>query len=376
MIIFNLESIDFSRIGPIFGFSFRDSLKLIMSNGFIPVKHYMRIVFINTISIVGILFRIREYLLYDRHLKNYKLTSDPIFIIGHWRSGTTHLHNLLCQDPQFGFITMLQASFPKSFLSTSFFSFFMRMFLPETRPMDNIRMGVEETQEDEMALGNIFPYTLYNAWYFPKRILEYYHKYVRFKRISPRIKKIWKKGYNYLLRKATFNMGGKQLVLKNPANTARIKFLLELYPNAKFIHIYRNPYTIYLSTRYFYKKTMENFMFQNVSNTLIEDSIIKIYKDMMECYLTEKKLIPKGNLVEIKFEDLEKDAIGQLKRIYDILNLPGFDTSRSSIEDYLEHEKNYKKNKFQLSKGIIDKIEKQWGFTIKKWGYKIPESTF
>jgi hypothetical protein len=242
--------------------------------------------------------------------------------------------------------------------------------------MDNIRMGVEETQEDEMALGNIFPYTLYNAWYFPKRILEYYHKYVRFKRISPRIKKIWKKGYNYLLRKATFNMGGKQLVLKNPANTARIKFLLELYPNAKFIHIYRNPYTIYLSTRYFYKKTMENFMFQNVSNTLIEDSIIKIYKDMMECYLTEKKLIPKGNLVEIKFEDLEKDAIGQLKRIYDILNLPGFDTSRSSIEDYLEHEKNYKKNKFQLSKGIIDKIEKQWGFTIKKWGYKIPESTF
>ncbi|MHA2472429.1 MAG: sulfotransferase family protein [Promethearchaeota archaeon] len=347
-----------------------------MSNGFIPVKHYMRIVFINTISIVGILFRIREYLLYDRHLKNYKLTSDPIFIIGHWRSGTTHLHNLLCQDPQFGFITMLQASFPKSFLSTSFFSFFMRMFLPETRPMDNIRMGVEETQEDEMALGNIFPYTLYNAWYFPKRILEYYHKYVRFKRISPRIKKIWKKGYNYLLRKATFNMGGKQLVLKNPANTARIKFLLELYPNAKFIHIYRNPYTIYLSTRYFYKKTMENFMFQNVSNTLIEDSIIKIYKDMMECYLTEKKLIPKGNLVEIKFEDLEKDAIGQLKRIYDILNLPGFDTSRSSIEDYLEHEKNYKKNKFQLSKGIIDKIEKQWGFTIKKWGYKIPESTF
>ncbi len=336
----------------------------------------MRIVFINTISIVGILFRIREYLLYDRHLKNYKLPSDPIFIIGHWRSGTTHLHNLLCQDPQFGFITMLQASFPKSFLSTSFFSFFMRTFLPETRPMDNIRMGVEETQEDEMALGNIFPYTLYNAWYFPKRIIEYYHKYVRFKRISPRIKKAWKKGYNYLLRKTTFNMGGKQLVLKNPANTARIKFLLELYPNAKFIHIFRNPYTIYLSTRYFYKKTMENFMFQNVSNTLIEDSIIKIYKDMMECYFTEKKLIPKGNLVEIKFEDLEKDAIGQLKRIYDILNLPGIDNSRSSIEDYLEQQKNYKKNKFQLSKGIIDKIEKQWGFTIKKWGYKIPESTF
>jgi hypothetical protein len=167
-------------------------------------------------------------------------------------------------------------------------------------------------------------------------------------------------------------MGGKQLVLKNPANTARIKFLLESYPNAKFIHIYRNPYTIYLSTRYFYKKTMENFMFQNVSNFLIEDSIIKIYKDLMKCYFAEKKLIPQGNLVEIKFEDLEKDAIGQLKKIYDTLSLPGFNKCKSKIEAYLGEQKNYRKNKFQLPKETIDKVEKQWGFTIKKWDYSIP----
>ena len=375
VIIFKFQSIDFTRLGPIFGCSFRDSLKLVMSNGSIPIKHYMRIIFINTISIFGILFRIREYLLYDKNLKNYKLHSDPIFIIGHWRSGTTHLHNILCQDPQFGFVTMLQASFPKSFLSNSFYKFFMKFFLPETRPMDNMRMGVGETQEDEMALGNLFPYTLYNAWYFPKRMMEFYHKYVRFKNISPRVKKIWKNGYDYLLRKSTFNMKGKRLVLKNPANTARIKFLLELCPEAKFIHIFRNPYTVYLSTRHFYRKTMENFMFQNVSGELIEESIIKIYNDMMKCYFNEKKLIPEGNLVEVKFEDLEVDAIVQLKMIYDTLNLPGFNRNESKFQTYLNQQKNYTKNKFSLTKRTKKMVEKNWGFAINKWNYKIPELT-
>jgi hypothetical protein len=343
-----------------------------MSNGLIPPKHYMRIIFINTISIVGIPFRIRERLLYSKKIKETKLHSDPIFIIGHWRSGTTHLHNLMCQDPQFGFITMLQASFPKSFLSNSFFKFFMKVFLPETRPMDNIKMGVNETQEDEMALGNLFPFSLYNAWYFPKRMMEFYHKYVRFKNISQKVAKKWKNGYRSLLRKSTFNMNGRRLILKNPANTGRIRFLLDLYPKAKFIHIYRNPYIIYLSTRHFYKKTMENFMFQNVSSEIIEDNIFKIYKDMMKCYLIEKRLIPEGNLVELKFEDLEADTIGQLERIYTLLKLPGFKSNVDRFEDYLNQLKNYSKNKFHLSKRNKFLIEQHWGFTIDKWKYKIP----
>ena len=373
MNILKFPSIDFTRIGPIFGCSFRNALKLLLSNGFIPIKHLMRVIFINTISIVGIPFRIRENFLYNRKVKRTKLQFSPIFIIGHWRSGTTYLHNLLCQDPQFGFITMLEASFPKSFLSNSFFKYFMNKFLPDTRPMDNIKMGIEETQEDEMALGNIFPYTLYNAWYFPKRMIEFYYKYIRFKNISKKVAQSWKQGYDYLIRKTTFNMKRKQLILKNPANTARIKFLLNLYPEAKFIHLYRNPFIVYLSTRHFYKKTMENFMFQNVPSELIEENIIKIYKDMMKCYYNEKKSIPDKNLVEIKFEDLELNPIKQLKNIYTTLNLPGFEINKTRFINYLNKLKNYTKNKFELTKEIIIRVKQNWGFTLNKWNYQIPD---
>jgi hypothetical protein len=359
-------------MGPIFGSSFRDSMKLLISNGSIPLKHLMRVIFINVISIVGIPFRIREYLLYNRKIKRTKLKSPPIFIIGHWRSGTTHLHNLICQDPQFGYITMLEASFPKSFMSNSFFKFFMKEFLPDRRPMDNIRMGVDETQEDEMALGNLFPYTFYNSWYFPKRMMEFYYKYVRFKNIPPKAARSWKQWYDYLLRKTTLNMKGKRLLLKNPANTARIKFLLDLYPEAKFIHIYRNPYIVYLSTRHYYSNTMERFMFQNVTSDLIEENFIKIYKDMMNYYFKEKKLIPKNNLVEIKFEDLELDPIDQLKKIYTKLNLSGFENNKLKFVRYLEGLKEYKKNKYQLRDKDLNIVRKHWSFAINKWNYRVP----
>lgn len=373
MRILSFKYADFARIGPNFGCSYRDLMKLLISNDSIALKHYFRILFMNSVSIVGIPFRIFEYMCYNKAIKKTKLSFPPIFIIGHWRSGTTHLHNLLTQDPQFGFVTMLQASFPKSFMSNTFFSFWMNQFLPETRPMDNMKMGICKPQEDEMALGNLFPYTFYNALYFPKRMMEYYNKYVRFKNVSSKLVKKWKYTYDYLLKTATLNMGGKRLVLKNPVNTARIKILLEMYPEAKFIHIYRNPYIIYLSTRHFYKKAIEIFMFQNVSNELLEENIIKIYKEMMKSYFKEKRLIPSNNLIDVKFENLEDDTIGQLERIYTKLNLQGFDKNKNRFEFYLEQIKSYKKNKFQMDNRILNLIEKNWRFTIDKWNYKIPE---
>ena len=111
---------NFTRMGPNFGCSLRHFMRFTLSNGSKALKHYPRIIFMYIVSIVGIPFRFFDYCFYKKKIKKTKLSSSPVFIIGHWRSGTTHLHNLLCQDPQFGFVTMLHASFPKSFISNNF----------------------------------------------------------------------------------------------------------------------------------------------------------------------------------------------------------------------------------------------------------------
>jgi len=347
-------------------------MKLIISNGSFALRYLNRVFIVNLLSSIGIPFRIYEHRKYDPVIKKIKIKKPPIFILGHWRSGTTHLHNILVQDHQFGYVSMLQASFPNSFMSNNLFHLILKHMLPETRPMDNMELATYLPQEDEMALGNLFPYTLYNAFYFPKEMIQKYIRYVRFKGISNKIIKKWKINYYYLLQKTTYSMKGKQLILKNPANTARIKMLLELFPKAKFIHIYRNPYLIFLSTRNLIQHGIRPFMLQKVSDQEIEDYIFYVYKDVMKCYFREKELIPKGNLIDIQYERLEKDPLYEIENIYSNLNLSGFSNAQSSFRRYLQSIKNFKKNIYELTEEIIKKVEMHWNFTIKKWKYNIP----
>jgi hypothetical protein len=40
------------------------------------------------------------------------------------------------------------------------------------------------------------------------------------------------------------NTGGVRYVSKNPCNIFRIRTLINLFPDARFIFLYRNPYTV------------------------------------------------------------------------------------------------------------------------------------
>ena len=146
---------------------------------------------------------------------------------------------------------------------------------------------------------------------------------------------------------------GKQLILKNPAHTARIKILLEMFPNAKFIHIYRNPYDVFLSTWNFFQQGIRPFMLQEVSDKEIEDYISYVYQDIMNSYFKDSKLIPKHNLVEIKYEFFEENSLEELEKLYSNLDLKGYSQTRTNFEKYMNSVKNFKKNKYNLSQKIL-----------------------
>ena len=66
----------------------------------------------------------------------------------------------------------------------------------------------------------------------------------------------WKKEYLQTIKYITFKSKGKQLVLKSPPNTERICLLLQMFPQAKFIYIYRNPYHMYYSIKNMWKRAI------------------------------------------------------------------------------------------------------------------------
>lgn len=326
------------------------------------------------IVLISTPFQIYEYFYYRNKVRKYKFKKPPIFILGHWRSGTTHLHNLLSKDPENGFSTTYQAVFPSNLKSKWLFKTFMKMNMPEKRPSDNVRLSTNFPQEEEYALSNMSHSSFYHFFYFPSLSDALYKKYVRFNGISPNEKSRFKKTYHELLVKAALNLKKDQLVLKNPVNTGRIKLLLEMFPDAKFIHIYRNPIVTYLSTVKFFESLLATTSLEEYKDEFIVSMLINNYKNLMGDYFEEKKLIPKGQLYEIKFEDFDQNNLIFLRDMYEKLGMNSWDTAIPYFKKYIEAQKSYKKNSYKITREELELLLKEWGFAMEKLNYSIPEN--
>ncbi len=361
---------------PAIGYSFKIVIELIKKNK-IHRKYFLKLLIIIIVNLINFPFRAYERLFINPKYRKKALQKAPIFILGHWRSGTTHLHNLLCQDSQMAYITTYQSVFPDTLfnkLGRFLFLGFSRLLIPGTRKGDNVSLGASLPQEEEFALGDKVPISFYFFWLFPKNMLSYYNEFIGFKNIDIAQLENWKSNYKLLIHKAIKNTNKERFLSKNPPNTGRIKVLLEMFPNAKFIYIHRNPIEVFLSTQNFYKKMLPPLQLQDISDEDIDSSIIEIYKRIMKDYIEQKELISKGNLVEVSFEHLEKEPTEVLESIYKTIHLDGYKDAAPNFERYINYLKNYKKNKHIISQKQMDVLMKEWGFAFEKYNYNLPSN--
>lgn len=328
----------------------------------------LRVVFF---SVLTWPLQLLQRLVYLFKLRNIKFEGKaPVFILGHWRSGTTHIHYLMSKDPQFGFLSNFQSFF---FNISSFgYGWLDRLLSPYTvqvRPQDNMDFTVLAPQEEEQVVSNMSSAASVHSFYFPKN-QWYFDKFNLFENIKPKELKRWQRAYLYVLKGIAHMAKGKRLVLKNPNNTGRIKQLLELFPNAKFVYIHRNPYNVYLSTLHLYRVVLNDQSFQDVSIEQNQDMIINNYKKIQQAYLRDRHLIPKGNLVEIAYDQIGAGSLDLFKHIYKSLDIPALEEALPPVEAYLKTIKNYKKNKFiPIDDAMVERIQKEWKFAFDEFGY-------
>ena len=307
-----------------------------------------------------------------RKIENQPLQEDPLFILGHWRSGTTFVHNVFACDKHFGYTTTYQTVFPHLVLwGQPFFKKNMAMLMPDKRPTDNMELRPDLPQEEEFALSNMMPYTYYKFWFFPQRWMEYCDRFLTFEKITEEERAVFKEVFMRLVKVSLANTGGTQYLSKNPPHTGRVRTLVEMFPNAKFIYLKRNPYTVFESTRSFFTNTIKPLKLQDISDEQIVANIVEAYKRLYDRYEADKVCIPEGNLVEIKFEDFEKNAFDLTKDIYQRLNLKGFDEAEADIKKYLDKKKGYKKNKYQYAESTVKIVEENWNKALEEWDYHL-----
>jgi hypothetical protein len=308
---------------------------------------------------------------YNKLLAGKPLENDPVFILGHWRSGTTFVHNVLASDPHFGYTTTYQTVFPHLMMfGQSFFKKNMSWLMPDHRPTDNMELAVDLPQEEEFALSNMMPYSYYDFWFFPRYMQEYCDRFLTLSESTPEEVEIFKKTFLKLIKISLWNTGGTQYLSKNPPHTGRVKTLVEMFPNAKFIYLVRNPYTVFESTRSFYNNTIIPLKLEDFSPEEMEPNILESYTKLYKAYQTQKQFIPEGNLIEVKFEEFEQDAMNMTRKIYDVLHLPGFEPAEANIQAYVDKKKGYKKNAYQYKPRTIELVNEHWGYALDDWGYE------
>lgn len=354
--------------------SFVNWIRILLKNG-VDRKYLLRALLTSLTCFASIPFRVAETIKYKEKIANTEIKPPPIFIIGYPRSGTTYLHHLMSRDPNLGYVSQLQTMAPEAFLvGESVLRPILARMLPKKRPFDNVQLFLDFPQEEEHAIANMSIHSELHGLFFPRNMRYYVKKYALFNDLSEQEQAEWKKVYMAILKKATFKMQGKRLILKTPANTSRTRVLLDLFPNAQFVHIYRNPYHIYPSAKRTMIEALKLAAYQEISEEEIGENILLFYKAMMQQFFADKENhIPAENLAEIKFEDLEANPLGELERVYHQLNIPKFEEAEPHFQAYLASQKNYKKNVHTLDKQTVKKIEQQWKFTLDKWNYCIPD---
>ena len=335
-------------------------------------RYLLRLLLVVNSSLITLPLRLWERIVYDQKIAGTQIENPPIFIIGHWRSGTTHLHNLMTQDTHFGYFTMYQSIVPDcSLVGGDWLKQLLAKIVPTKRPMDNMIWPLDGPQEEEVALCKTMANSFYTHFLFPTKTRYLFRKYVLMEEASSKVVAKFKQRYYRLIQIATIHAKDKQLILKNPVNTARISLLLELFPNAKFIHIYRSPYNVFQSAQNLHRTLTPITTLQTLDSNRAEETILTLYEQMMQQYLQERSLIPTGNLVEVRFEDLEQNPLHEMQRIYEELNLPNYDGVESAFKAYITTQKNYQKNQLQLSSEARQKIEQRWQFAFSSFGYPL-----
>ena len=336
--------------------------KLLSENGFSPA-YTGRVLFLSQNALWASAFKRRENAKYGKALRDYQMPDDPVFIIGHWRTGTTFLHQLMNLDDNLVTPNVLQVSVPDSFLvSEKYYAPVMSRMMSPTRPMDNVKLGVFEPQEDEYALLKLTPDSPLVKLIFPDSDDYFLNDFNDFDPPEAN-RENWKNQLHTFCKKLSF-IRKKRVLLKNPFHSMRIPLLREMYPDAKFIHIYRHPYKVIPSTINMWDIVGQQNRLKKRNPVLKTEDVARVMKRILDKIRKDAAKLAPGNYIEVSFEEFEKDPLAGLKKIYSHIGLKYPGDLDDKVKAYLYEVKGYRKNEFSLTEKekevIKDTLEEQF----------------
>ena len=306
--------------------------------------------------------RLAERLVYDRAIRSHEFVTPPLFVLGHWRSGTSYLQTLLTIDPQYTTSTIYRSLFSDAFYLTERW---LKPLLSACCRLLGVQYAIQRTALDLdipaegdlglCCLSSRFSYTWGHV--FPSRFSQWMERQV----LSPTEEALagWLDAYDYFLRKLSYGSGGKGVVVKSPGDTARLSVLAERYPEAKFIYIHRRQEDVFHSNRYLWEVILKEHGLQSLDGEQVDTLIIEHYAALLSRYEEQRERLPPDRLVEVGYADLRDRPLPVLSHIYAQLGLG--DVPQDEVQAFAEHTAEYKAQSYVTSPAIQARLSKAWG---------------
>jgi len=283
---------------------------------------------------------------------------EPVFIIGHSRSGTSLLHKLMCADSEhFSWFMTYELLLP-SLVQIKLVRGLARMdrrylegaverrvtawedrVFAKGRKMHPMSLTGPEEDEFTMALpfcsasvAMVFPY------------LRELQPWNCFDRMLPEWKRRRILGYyRELVRRQLFLNGPeKDHLAKNPVFSDKVESLLETFPRARFVVMVRNP----LETIPSIQKMMErNWKASDCDVQRVSDSLKVLFENSISAYRHPFAVLERRSDVPwtvVRYEDLVEKPQATVEGVYRDLGLPLTDSLQASLAREEERSREYR----------------------------------
>ncbi len=313
--------------------------------------------------------------------------SQPVFIIGNPRSGTTFLHRLLARDSA-NFLSMRtweifgSPSIVTRKLISGMVRFGRAIGMPVTRRIrkmeqlwkddDRIhRFRLRAPEEDEYLFIHIF--STLKIWSFAS-MEEEADPYIFYdQKISAKDKIRNMSFYESCIQRHYQYHGQlkKHYLSKNPNFSPAVGTLLEKFPDAKFIYLIRDPMKA-VPSHISLKEREWQMLGSPLKKYACADFIIKSSEHWYNYPLMRLKDLPQDQAIVVKLDDLVGDVEGTILRIYKQFGFSITEDFQSQIKQESQKARNHKsQHLYSLPEMGISKQEMmdRFGHVIDEFGF-------
>lgn len=273
-------------------------------------------------------------------LRSREPLKDPVFVIGHWRSGTTFLHEILAASGHFSFPTAYACMQPQAFLS--------RPLMPahavsKKRPMDEMMVSPSSAMEEEFALLGLGLRSAYEAFLIPEAITSIRASCDPEGWLQQETEE-WTQGFRDFLAACQLVGSGRRLVLKSPTHIFRLGFLDRLFPRASYLYIERKPEDVFSSTLAMWRAMWELYAITpSPDPQVVEDAVLDTMAAARQLSRGFAKKHP-DRFHTICFDDLVADPLKAISRAGEVLSIADLCNNRvisrvASIGDFTRKER-------------------------------------